>query len=109
MDFVIVSDPVSLIVDVVNLVLALVLVALAVRFITTIPGKAMAWTWNWITTAFIFIVLMELSDVLAALGWLDLKGIHNLFELLILASLVMALVMALRTKRELFKNVDLPE
>lgn len=108
MEYTIISDNISLLLDIVNLALAIILVGLTIAFSRLVRERAMFWTWNWIATALVFFTIMEIIDLLETGGWVVFKGLHNMVELLVLVSLVMALVMALRAKRKMFKKIDLP-
>lgn len=90
------------ILELVNLAIALLAAFYAVKLAALSQGGSLEKTWNLLALAAVFFALMEVNNGLAGFGLIDLEGLGELFELAFGALL---LVVFVKTRKNLLKQV----
>lgn len=100
-DFTILSDKGEAVVEVINLVLAVLTAAFAIKLAALSQGGDLEKTWNWLAIAASAFALLEIYGALNGLKLVHVAGLGDIIELVMVAVLF---IVFYRTRKTLLKR-----
>jgi len=100
-DYTILSDKGEVVIELINLVLAVLTAAFAIKLAALSQGGDLEKTWNWLATAASVFALLEIYGALKGLGLVHVAGLGDIIELVMV---VVLLVVFVKTRKSLLKR-----